>query len=54
LEQAKGDNGLILKLGTRDGFEVAFAVPEEEAGSLGTALLTTGSETNSTLTGRPN
>ncbi len=54
LEQAKGDNGLILKLGTRDGFEVAFAVPEEEAGSLGTALLTTGSETNSTLTRRPN
>ena len=47
LEQAEGDNGLILKLGTRDGFEVAFAVPDEDAGSLGTALL---SQPTSTLT----
>ena len=49
LEQAEGDTGLILKLGTRDGFEVAFAVPEADADSLGTALLTI-----STMTRRPN
>ena len=41
LEQGEGESGLILKLGTRDGFEVAFAVPDTDAGSLGTALLTT-------------
>jgi hypothetical protein len=51
LEQAEGDNGLILKLGTRDGFEVAFAVPGDDAGSLGSALLTTAT---STSTRRPN
>ena len=49
LEQGEGTSGLILKLGTRDGFEVAFAVPDADAGSLGSALLTT-----STLTRRPN
>lgn len=49
LEQAEGDSGLILKLGTRDGFEVAFTVPDADAGPFGTALLTT-----STLTRRPN
>jgi len=54
LEQAEGDNGLILKLGTPDGFEVAFAVPGEDADSLGTALLTTAVPTTSTLTRRPN
>src|ERR1700681_3537271 len=31
LEQAEGDSGVILKLGTRDGFEVAFAVPDQDA-----------------------
>ena len=51
LEQSEGDNGLILTLGTRDGFEVAFAVPDEDAGSLGTALLTPAGQT---LTRRPN
>src|ERR1700690_452377 len=40
LEQSEGDNGLILKLGAHDGFEVAFAVPDHDACSLGTALLT--------------
>ena len=49
LEQAEGDTGLILKLGTRDGFEVAFTVPDADADSPGTALLTT-----STMTRRPN
>jgi hypothetical protein len=49
LEQAEGEYGLILKLGTPDGFEVAFNVPDAEASSLAAALLTT-----STLTRRPN
>jgi hypothetical protein len=39
LEQQEIDDSLILKLGTRDGFEVAFALDEEHAGSLGAALL---------------
>jgi hypothetical protein len=51
LEQFEGDNGVILNLGTPDGFEVAFAVPDEDAGSLGSALLT---PTHATLTRRPN
>jgi hypothetical protein len=54
LEQVDGGNGLILKLGTRDGFEVTFAVADEDAGSLGMALLTTPNETTSILTRRPN
>src|SRR5580692_6949979 len=51
LEQSEGDNGLILKLGTRHGFEVAFAVPDDDAGSPGSVLLT---PTNGTSTRRPN
>jgi hypothetical protein len=39
LEQQEIDDGLILKLGTTDGFEVAFALNHEHAGSLGSALL---------------
>jgi hypothetical protein len=54
LEQTEGNGGLILKLATRDGFEVAFALPDEDAGSLGTALLTTAEQPTSTLTRRPN
>jgi hypothetical protein len=54
LEQTEGDAGLILKLGTPDGFEVAFAVPDEDAGSLGTALLSTPNETTTLLTRKPN
>jgi hypothetical protein len=54
LEQAEGDNGLILKLGTQDGFEVAFAMPDKDAGSLGTALLSTPNDTTASLTRRPN
>jgi hypothetical protein len=41
LEQAKGDTGLILKLSTTDGFDVAFALNNAVAGSLGTALVAT-------------
>jgi hypothetical protein len=52
LEQAEGDSGVILKLGTRDGFEVAFAVPDQDADSLGTALLMTSGQPTSTLTRR--
>jgi hypothetical protein len=50
LEQQETDEGLILKLGTNDGFEVAFALNDEHAGSLGFALL----ETTPTLVRRPN
>ena len=39
IEQADFDAGLILKLCTRDGFEVAFALGDHDADSLGTALL---------------
>lgn len=41
LEQGEGDSGLILKFGTRDGFEVAFALNGEHAGALGATLLST-------------
>src|ERR1700726_1762160 len=37
--QAQGDPSLILKLGTRDGFEVAFALNNRDAGSLGMTLV---------------
>jgi hypothetical protein len=39
LEQARGEAALILKLATADGFEVAFAVNDKLAGSLGLALV---------------
>jgi len=39
IEQAQGGPWLILKLGTCDGFEVAFSLKDEDAGSLGAALL---------------
>jgi hypothetical protein len=54
LEQQEVDDGLILKLGTMDGFEVAFALNEEHAGSLGAALLETPRETEPLLVRRPN
>jgi hypothetical protein len=38
LEQPATDAGLILKLGTKDGFEVAFLLDDEHGGSLGAAL----------------
>jgi hypothetical protein len=49
LEQAEGHPSFILKLSTRDGFEVAFSIDGDAVASLGTALLT---EKN--LTRRPN
>ncbi|MDR3538650.1 MAG: hypothetical protein P4L71_19295 [Acetobacteraceae bacterium] len=41
LEQQEIDDSLILKLGTSDGFEVAFALNNQHAGALGAALLET-------------
>jgi len=38
-EQAQNGQGLILKLNTNDGFEVAFLVNPDLAGALGNALL---------------
>ncbi len=46
LERAWGDDNLILKLGTKDGFEVAFAMNDEDAGTLGAALAATPQETS--------
>jgi hypothetical protein len=53
LEQQEIEDGLILKLGTKDGFEVAFALDGQHAGSLGAALLETPCESGPTLR-RPN
>jgi hypothetical protein len=54
LELAEGGNGLILKLGTPDGFEVAFAVPDEDACSLGAALQTPAGQADPNQMRRPN
>jgi hypothetical protein len=54
LEQQAIDDDLILKLGTNDGFEVAFALNDQHAGSLGAALLEPQRETDPTLVRRPN
>jgi hypothetical protein len=40
LERNAGGSGLILNLGTKDGFEVAFTVTAQDADSLGATLLT--------------
>jgi hypothetical protein len=48
LEQQEIGDGLILKLGTKDGFEVAFALNPDHADSLGTALLEAPRETETT------
>jgi hypothetical protein len=53
IEQAAGNADLILKLGTPDGFEVAFALNEPDADSLGAALLKT-PDTGQTKKRRPN
>lgn len=52
-EQAAGNADLILKLGTPDGFEVAFALNEPDADSLGAALLKA-PDTGQTRKRRPN
>ncbi|MEJ0019612.1 MAG: hypothetical protein WDN25_24280 [Acetobacteraceae bacterium] len=53
LEQAEADANLILRLATRDGFDVAFALNQGNAESLGSALLAA-SEIDTTRTRRPN
>jgi hypothetical protein len=45
LEQPERGGGLILKLKTNDGYEVAFLLDEGVAGSLGHALLNVPSPT---------
>jgi hypothetical protein len=55
LEQPAIDDGLILKLGTTEGFEVAFALNPDHACSLGAALLQeTSCQAEPTLIRRPN
>jgi hypothetical protein len=53
LEQAESDAGLILKLGTRDGFEVAFVLNGNDACALGAALLAAPGDTNQPEMRRP-
>ena len=53
IEQADVNAGLILKLCTPDGFEVAFALGDHDADSLGTALLAAPG-INQSKTRRPN
>ena len=53
IEEAAGNADLILKLGTPDGFEVAFALNEPDADSLGAALLKA-PDTGQTRKRRPN
>jgi hypothetical protein len=53
LERAGTEPALILQLGTRDGFEVAFALDGEDADSLGAALLAVPTGTNQLATRRP-
>ena len=53
LEKAERNAGLILKLATPDGFEVAFALDASDADTLGTALLTAPDHTQYAATRRP-
>ena len=53
IEQAAGTPGLILRLGTPDGFEVAFALKRQDADALCTALLQA-ADTGQSKMRRPN
>lgn len=53
IEHMEGAEGVILKLGTKDGFEVAFALNNEHAGSLGAALLDSPQDNNPPEMRRP-
>ena len=53
LEQAQGNLSLLLKLRTRDGFEIAFALNGEDADALGTTLTETSRTTKAYPTWRP-
>ncbi len=46
-------DGAVLKLGTVDGFEVAFSMERQQTTLLGAALLNAPSETNPILVRRP-
>jgi hypothetical protein len=54
LEQPGTADGLILKLGTTDGFEVAFVLNDEHAHALGVALSETAPSIDPILVRRPN
>jgi hypothetical protein len=54
LEQQAGSDGMILRLGTSDGFEVAFAIDSRHIDHLGAALLKVVRATNPILVRRPN
>jgi hypothetical protein len=53
IEQAEANAGLILRLGTPDGFEVAFALDSSDAKALGAALMAAPDTAQSTMR-RPN
>ena len=53
IEQAEANAGLILRLGTRDGFEVAFSLNNRDADSLGAALVAA-PDMDQSKTRRPN
>jgi hypothetical protein len=53
IEQAEANPGLILRLGTQDGFEAAFALNDHDAGLLGAALVAA-PDANRSKTRRPN
>jgi hypothetical protein len=54
IELHEPDRSLLVKLGTTDGFEVAFALSAEHADALGTALLDARQTITPPLTRRPN
>ncbi len=53
LERAENGARLILQLGTRDGFEVAFALEGHDANALGAALRAVPDGTNQPAMRRP-
>jgi hypothetical protein len=53
IEQAEANPGLILRLGTQDGFEAAFALNDQDAGLLGAALVAA-PDANQSKIRRPN
>jgi hypothetical protein len=54
LEQKAADDGLILSLETRDGFEVAFSVSPQDADSLGARLRSAPRQGDTDTAAKPN
>jgi hypothetical protein len=54
LEQKANNSGLMLSLATKDGFDVAFAVSTQDAGSLSARLLSAPQDLESPMAVRPN